>query len=302
MLLYERPYRYLLEAVVSLVPTPVSAGLRALSAVAPPLAVRVAARAFWHLGAPAEVRPADRDVHERARRGAVVVGGERVVTYRWGDPRAPAVLLVHGWKSRASRLSRLVAPLEAAGLGVVAFDGVAHGDSTGRRMSALEHVAATHAVHDAEGPFAAVVGHSLGGLAGGLALAGGLPADRFVSVAAMTGFDAVAESFLRLTGMPTELRERFRLQLERTFPGGAPDARSRVDLLAHPVPERVATLFVHDDDDRFSLPSGARLLHAATPGSTLMTTRGLGHNRVLDDPDVVAAVVTHVTAPLPAAP
>ncbi|MFE5338920.1 alpha/beta fold hydrolase [Isoptericola sp. NPDC056578] len=281
------------------VPAPVSTGLRALSAVAPPLAVRVAARAFWHIGPPADVRPADRAVHERAERRAVDVGGEQVVTYRWGDRRAPAVLLVHGWKSRASRLAGLVTSFEAAGLGVVSFDGVAHGESTGRRMSALEHMAAIRAVHDAEGPFAAVVGHSLGGLAAGLALADGLPVDRFVSVAAMTGFDAIAESFLRLVGMPAGPHERLCDHVERTIPGDVRDVRSRIDLVAHPVPEHVATLFVQDDDDRMSLPAGAPLLHAAVPGSSLLTTRGLGHTRVLDDPAVVAAVVAHVTAPLP---
>lgn len=281
------------------VPAPVSTGLRALSAVAPPLAVRVAARAFWHVGPPAEVRPADRSVHERARRGAVDIDGEHVVTYRWGDHEAPTVLLAHGWKSRASRFAGLVRSLEAAGLGVVSFDGVAHGDSSGGRMSALEHMAAIRAVHDAEGPFTAVVGHSLGALAAGLALADGVPVDRFVSVAAMTGFDAVAESFLRLVGMPAGLHERFCDHVERTFPGSVRDVRSRIDLVAHPVPARVSTLFVQDDGDRMSLPSGAPLLHAAVPGSELLTTRGLGHSRVLDDPDVVAAVVAHVTAPLP---
>ncbi|MEU2200059.1 alpha/beta fold hydrolase [Isoptericola sp. NPDC019482] len=282
------------------VPAPVSIGLRALSAASPPLAVRVAARAFWHVGPPAVVRPADRAVHGRAERRALDVGGERVVTYRWGDRRAPTVLLVHGWKSRASRFARLVGPLEDAGLGVVAFDGVAHGDSTGRRMSALDQMAAIRAVHDTEGPFTAVVGHSLGALAAGLALADGLPVDRFVAVAAMTGFDAIAESFLRLVGLPAGLHERFCDHVERTFPGDVRDVRSRIDLLAHPVSERVATLFVQDDDDRMSLPAGAPLLHAAVPGSTLLTTQGLGHSRVLDDPAVVAAVLSHVTAPLPA--
>ena len=282
------------------VPAPVSTGLRALSAVAPPLAVRVAARAFWYVGPPAAVRPADRAVHERAERRAVDVDGERVVTYRWGDRRTPAVLLVHGWKSRAARFAGLVDALEAAGLGAVAFDGVAHGASSGRRMSALEHQAAIRAVHDAEGPFTAVVGHSLGALAAGLALADGLPVDRFVSVAAMTGFDAIAESFLRLVGMPAGLHERFCEHVERTFPGDVRDVRARIDLLAHPVPEGVATLFVQDDDDRMSLPAGAPLLRAAVPGSELLTPRGRGHNRGLDDPAGVAAVGAHGTASRPA--
>ncbi|MGF0117020.1 alpha/beta fold hydrolase [Promicromonospora sp. Marseille-Q5078] len=281
------------------VPAAVSTGFRVLSAVAPPLAVRLGARTFWRFGPPAPVRPADLAVHERAERGAVAVDRERVITYRWGDPAAPAVLLAHGWKSRASRFAGLVTALEEAGLGVVSFDGVAHGESTGRRMSALDHMAAMRAVHEAEGPFTGVVGHSLGGLAAGLALHDGFPADRFVSVSTMTGFDALAESFLRLVGMPASLHDPFCDHIARTFPGDVRDLRTRVDLLTHPVPTRVPTLFVQDDDDRMSLPDGARRLHAATPGSELMATRGLGHNRILDDPAVIDAVVAHVTAPLP---
>ncbi|MCK9793386.1 alpha/beta hydrolase [Isoptericola sp. 4D.3] len=283
------------------VPAAVSTGFRVLSAVAPPLAVRAAARVFWHFGPPAPVRPADRAVHDRAERGALDVDGERIVTYRWGDPSAPTVLLAHGWRSRASRFAPLVVALEEAGLGVVSFDGVAHGDSTGHRMSALDQMAAIRAVHETEGPFTAVVGHSLGGLASGLALAEGLPVDRFVSVSTMTGFDAVAESFLRLVGLPARLHDRFCDHVERTFPGDVRDVRARVDLVAHPVPAHVPTLFVHDDDDRMSLPDGARRLHAAVPGSELVVTRGLGHNRILDDPAVVDAVVSHVTASVAAA-
>ncbi|MEN5072453.1 alpha/beta hydrolase [Isoptericola cucumis] len=282
------------------VPAPVSSTFRLLSAVAPPLAVRLATRTFWRFGPPAPVRSGDRAVHERAARGVVPVDGERVVTYRWGDREAPTILLAHGWKSRASRFAGLVTALEGAGLGVVSFDGVAHGDSTGTRMSALDHMAAVRAVHDAEGPFTAVVGHSLGGLAAGLALHEGFPAGRFVSVSTMTGFDALADAFLRLVGMPPSLHERFCDHVERTFPGDVHDIRARVDLVARPVPAHLPTLFVQDDDDRMSLPDGARRLHAATPGSELLATRGLGHTRILDDPAVLDAVVAHVTAPVPA--
>ncbi|MGW8566135.1 alpha/beta fold hydrolase [Isoptericola sp. NPDC055881] len=278
------------------VPTAVSTSFRVLAAVAPPLAVRLAARTFWRFGPPTPVRAADRAVHERAERGMVRVDGERVVTYRWGDRAAPAVLLAHGWKSRASRFAALVTALEDAGLGVVSFDGLAHGDSTGRRMSALDHMAAMRAVLDAEGPFTGVVGHSLGGLAAGLALHDGFPTDRFVSVSAMTGFDALAATFLRLVGMPASQLDRFCDHVARTFPGQAPDVRARIDLVTHPVPASVPTLVVHDADDRMSLPDGARRLHAAMPGSRLVVTSGLGHTRILDDPAVLDAVVAHITA------
>jgi len=286
---------------VPYVPAAVSTGFRVLSAAAPPLAVRAAARAFWHVGPPVPVRAADRPVHDHARRGTVRLGEERLATYRWGDADAPAVLLVHGWQVRASRFSSLVTALEGAGLGVVAFDGVAHGDSTGRRMSALDQMAAMRVLHDAEGPFAAVVGHSLGGLAAGLALHDGFAAERFVSLATPPGFDDIAASFLRLAGIPESLHERFCRHVERTFPGEVSDVRARIDLVTHPIPTTIPTLFAQDAGDRMAAPDGAARLHAAHPGSALLTTQGLGHNRVLDDPAVLEAVVAHVTAPRPAA-
>jgi len=283
---------------VPYVPTAVSTGFRALSAVAPPLAVRLGGRAFWRVGPPAPVRAADLAVHERAARGGVRVAGERVVTYRWGDAGSPTVLLVHGWQSRASRLASLVRAFEDAGLSVVAFDGPAHGDSTGRHLSAVEHGAAMRAVQDVEGHFAGVVGHSIGGLAAGLALHDGLSADRYVAISAQAGMDALAETFLRLAGIPHTLHDRFCEHVARTFPGDVPDLRSRVDLTAHPAPREVPTLFVQDDDDRMTDPRDARRLYAAHPGSELLVTSGLGHNRVLDDRGVLDAVVAHVTAPV----
>jgi pimeloyl-ACP methyl ester carboxylesterase len=277
------------------VPAAVRTGFRVLSQAAPPLAIRLGSRAFWRVGPPTPVRPADRSVHESAERGTVEVSGARLATYRWGDPGRPAVLLVHGWQSRASRLAALVAPLTGAGLRVVAFDGVAHGDSTGRYMSAIDHMAAMRALQAQDGPYAAVVGHSLGGLSAGLALHDGFAADRFVSISAMTGVDALAETFLRLTGMSPGLHDRFVDHATAAYPGAVPDLRRRVDLLAHPVPESVATTFVHDADDRMARPDGARRLRAAHPGSTLVQTRGLGHTRIVDDARVQDVVVAHVT-------
>jgi pimeloyl-ACP methyl ester carboxylesterase len=282
---------------VPYVPTAVTTGFRVLSAVAPPAAIHLGARLIWRVGPRAPVRDADAPVHERGVRRTIEVGGEQIVTYRWGDPRAPAVLLVHGWQSRASRFARLIGALESAGLHVVAFDGVAHGASTGRRMSALDHVAVIQALDGSDGPFDAVVGHSLGGLAAGLALHDGVRAERLVSLSAMTGFDAVVESFRHLVGIPDQLHDRFSTRVESTFPGDALDARTRIDLAHRTVPHGIATLFVHDDGDRLAMPSGARRLHAAHPGSTLLTTTGLGHTRILDDDAVLAAVVAHVVAP-----
>ncbi|AEG44516.1 alpha/beta fold hydrolase [Isoptericola variabilis] len=188
--------------------------------------------------------------------------------------------------------------LEAAGLQAVAFDGVAHGESAGRRTTVLDHVAGMHALQERHGRFAAVVGHSLGGLAAGIAVRDGLAAERYVAIAAPTGFDSVVASFRRLVGLPDALHEALCDRVARDLFPGEPGARERLDLVRHPVAADVPALFVHDVDDRMHGSAEARRLHAAHPGSELLVTAELGHNRVLDDPDVVAAVVEHASASL----
>src|SRR5439155_20708813 len=88
------------------------------------------------------VRPEEQSVHDTAR--VEVVGGfgdgtaEAVKTYAWGDGERP-VLLVHGWRSRASRYAGFVTRLLELGYSPVSYDAPAHGDSGGEVTSILGH-------------------------------------------------------------------------------------------------------------------------------------------------------------------
>ncbi|WP_277213745.1 alpha/beta fold hydrolase [Isoptericola croceus] len=278
------------------VPAPVRTGFQLLGTVAPPLAVELGLRIMRHVGQPARVRPADQQVHDAARRGTIRVAGEHIATYAWGDPAAPPVLLVHGWQLRASRFGRLVEAFREAGLQPVAFDGVAHGESSGRYTQAVQHAAVLRALQEQVGRAAGVVGHSLGGLAAGLALRDGLAADRFVAIAAPTGFESVVGSFVRQSGIPPRWHDRLADRAAQVMFPDVADPRTELDLTRRPVPAGVPTLFVQSTDDTMNDPENARRLHAAHPGSELLLPPGLGHNRVLDDPAVVRAVVEHVLA------
>ncbi|WP_425956969.1 alpha/beta hydrolase [Xylanimonas sp. McL0601] len=255
-----------------------------------------------HVGPPAPVRPADRAATAPARRGLLPFGDGHVVTYRWGGDDAPVVLLAHGWQLRASRLAALTGDLAHAGFQVVAFDAPAHGDSPGRRTHVLQFAEILHLLADdvaaRGGNVAGVVGHSLGGLAAGIAVREGLGTPRWATIGAPSSVESVGQAFARLAGLPRELVPRLNQAAAARFFAGIPDAWERGDLVARPAPSDVAALFVQDVDDRLLEPGDARRLHAAHPGSELLTTGGLGHNRVLDDLDVRAAVVQHVTAAL----
>ena len=271
----------------------VRAAFRITGRVAPPLALEAAYRVFRTVGPRAPVRDDDRATHERARRGELRLTDERVVTYEWGDPAGTPVLLVHGWQSRASRFARLVADLEQAGHRVLAYDTVAHGDSTGRYTTILDHLTITRRIQDDTGRFAGVVGHSFGALAAGVALGEGLASAAFVTVAAIPSASAVNQGFAHAIDLPQALHARHAQRVAtRLFPTVA-DPADRFDLLRHPVP--TPALFVHGDRDREVPPVASRALHTAHPGSRLLELPG-GHNSVLDDTEVRAAVVGHIAA------
>ncbi|NNU28621.1 alpha/beta fold hydrolase [Isoptericola sediminis] len=280
-----------------MVPAPLRATFRTLSVVAPPVATGIAARLFTQVGPRARVRPADQDVHDAARRGTVEVDGLTVTTYQWGEtsPGAPSVLLVHGWQRRASRFGALVRALVEAGWSVESYDGPAHGESDGDRLTVVEHMAAMHAMQTRHGAYTAVVGHSLGAFTAGLALHEGFRAERFASLAGPTSFDSVTATYMRLVGIAPRLLDRLCDDITRREFPGQDGLRDRFDLRRHPVPEHVGTLFVQDADDRMHGAEEAYALHAAHPGSELMITEGQGHNGVLDDETVVKTVVDHLT-------
>lgn len=285
-----------------------AASLRALARTAPPLAAEVATRFFFHVGPPAPVRPQERAAHDAARRTTIrhrrlaSTGREPVdvVVYTWGEPGAPGVLLVHGWQSRAAFFAPLVEDLVAAGLRVVAYDAPAHGDSGGRRRTIVDDVAIVHRLSDAEpGPWEGVVGHSAGALAAGVALADGAAARRYTSLSGLSASTALADGFFALTGLPRSLRPRFDdLARRRRFPD-VPDIYERYDLTRRPVPGVVPALLLHDTDDRQVPYHHAELLLTAHADSAeLVTTTGLGHNRILRDPAVRRRILDHLAAPV----
>lgn len=284
-------------------PAAVRGAFSFLGRTAPGPAAALATRAFLRVGRPATVRVADQPMHEEARRGRLPHESVDVATYTWGDPDAPAVLLVHGWQSRASAFGSLVSALTGAGLRAVAYDAPAHGDSGGRTRTALDDLAIVRRLTDVEAePWAGVVGHSLGSLAAGVAVREGVPTQRLAGIASIASFRFTEDVFVRAIGLPWSLRDRFSRAWAhrlRDNPEVTPEVADRFDLVAHPLPKHVRTLWLHDDgDQQIPQTQSELLLGAHSHSGELVTTTGLGHNRILGDTAVHTHVVDHLTSRL----
>ena len=216
------------------------------------------------------------------------VAGRRIHTYAWGDPQArPYVLFAHGWSSHGTRFLPWVARLRAEGYAVVAFDQAAHGLSSGERSTLPEFTDTLLAVGRRFGPAAAVVGHSLGGAATAVALAHGLQAQRVVLIAPAADPVAAALRFARLVGLPERLCRRMVAAFEATV--GLPFAYFQAHVNAPRIVQ--PALIVHDLEDREVPWDEGERYARFWRDARLLSTRGLGHNRIADDEGVIAAAL-----------
>jgi pimeloyl-ACP methyl ester carboxylesterase len=255
-----------------------------VGSVAPELAARWAESIFC---TPPKHQPRSGDEAFLAtgRAFTVVSEGQELAAWEWGQ--GPTVILVHGWGSRAGRFSGMARGIARAGFRVVAFDGPAHGRSTGRLASLPEFARALRSVGDAVGPVFGLVGHSLGGAAATLALRDGLAAERIVLLAAPADVTRFSTAFADHLRLPPVARVAMRRNLETRL-------RARWDDLHMPTIARslrALALLVHDRDDQ-DVPYGHAVEIAdAWPGARLVATSGLGHRAILRDPAVIHEAV-----------
>ncbi|MFD0738204.1 alpha/beta hydrolase [Lysobacter koreensis] len=216
------------------------------------------------------------------------IDGANIHVYVWGDPATqPYVLFAHGWSSHGTRVASWLTPLRNAGYAVVAFDQAAHGRSGGTHTTLPDFTCHLMAVARHFGPAAAVIGHSLGGAAAALALARGLVAQRAVLIAPAADPLAAVERFSRFVWLAGYMGRRMFARFERALRVDADElqAHHNAPLIGRPA------LIVHDVEDREVPWSEGERYARYWHDSRLLSTRGLGHNRIADDQQVIAAAL-----------
>jgi len=270
----------------------------AASAVSPRLGGRAALAAFFTTGAPMPVRADDLPTHGSARRATVTVRDHEIATYRWGQGD-DTVLLVHGWRGRASQFAPLVRELVHEGFHVVSFDAPAHGDSPGRRTDIRDWLTAIEELQAKHGRFRAIVGHSFGGLAALTAARDGVTTAAVATVAGAGTPTAFLAEFSEAMSLGNPTRAEFEAGFRRRLGESPSSLERRYDAIAHPLPEAIELLVAHDDDDRQLRPESSRRLYEAhIPRARLVTTSGLGHSRILGSDPILDAIVGLATGGL----
>jgi pimeloyl-ACP methyl ester carboxylesterase len=216
-------------------------------------------------------------------------GSKRIASWTWG--LGPRVLLAHGWEGSARDMVPIASALVQRGRSVTVFDMPAHGRSEGRTTTLPDMAQAVSTVARATGTPDAVVGHSLGAAAAVLALRDGLGASAAALLAPVAEpwlflrrlADLLAFSDARYEGLVAQIQERAGTAIHAI--DGATAARSLT----------ARALILHDPADRQVPFSHGEALANAWRGARLHAVQGLGHRRLLYEPNAIARVIEHVT-------
>ncbi|MTI22199.1 alpha/beta hydrolase [Fulvivirga sp. RKSG066] len=223
------------------------------------------------------------EIMESASKHEVRIADNNVQVYEWGEGKP--VLFVHGWMGRGTQFKRFVPIFNAAGYKVVSFDAIGHGKSEGKKSHIMYFAETVNALAD-KYDFHSVVGHSIGGVAVMHALIKDRFTDKLVMIGSPTMADHIIGAFLRSLRASKRVLTYFNQYVESKF-GKSFDEYSAKHIVKDL--DDVDILLIHDEDDREVTIENPYVILNKYPQSKLMTTKGLGHTRILKDEAVIDA-------------
>lgn len=220
----------------------------------------------------------------------VPVNGNQIKAWKWG--RGPGVLMLHGWNGRGIQFQGFIEPLVAAGYTAIALDGPAHGESGGRYTNYFDFsdTARAFLAPRLSLNIRAVIGHSFGAAV----LINALAKDRLaVPAFFISPVLRLRELFIsaaRQIGASTKITEQMIETFEAQY-GYSLTEDNPIRLLEQ---LSVPILIAHDTEDHTISINDSEQQARAYDTVDLLVTHGLGHRRILSDPAVIEAGITHI--------
>lgn len=220
------------------------------------------------------------------------VYGEDVQVYTKGD-LSRAIVFVHGWSGAAGNFQAFFEPVLAEGYGVIAFDHVAHGRSSGKYANLFLFILGLRTVlewaRSRKAQVSGIIAHSMGAPA---VISGLEQGDQeiplvFVSpvVSIFENLYSTVSNFGISTAWVSRLIEVIELRHGMTVKKF--DPTKRINNIYNPLQ------VIHDRDDTY-IPLEENLNYLPERYRSVVVTEGLGHFRILKAPHVVENAVQFI--------
>lgn len=216
-------------------------------------------------------------------------GTARLPLYSFGE--GPTILLIHGLSGSGTQLCAFIDPLIQAGFRVIICDLPAHGRADGKRISFPQIANAIKLIGEKIGPVSAIIAHSNGAATAGLALSRGLKSDVIVFLSPPEDLKGYLYGLAKMIGFRKTVTQHAERQLVQEY--GLPFDRVRGSTLVANFTQ--PALILHDENDKMVAFREGEKIAQHWKGSHLVRTKGLGHNRILKDPDVISLAVNFIS-------
>lgn len=270
-----------------LVPKYILATGKILTFLSPFLASRFAAKLFltpFRYKLPERERKMD----EESKHTTLMVPSinREIIVYEYGNsPRK--ILLAHGWSGRGTQLAVMADELLKHGYSVVSFDAPAHGRAPGKWSMMPFFIEAIHFLEEKYGPFEAIIGHSLGGMASLKAVKDGLTVNKLVIIGTANSVTHITREFAHNMKMNEKVAKLMKKYFDKKF-GQDMDTYSGA-VSAKEV--KIPTLVVHDEHDVDVHVSSAHEIVDNLDKGELFLTEDLGHRRILGNKKVIKKII-----------
>ncbi|MGN5109899.1 alpha/beta hydrolase [Aeromonas hydrophila] len=209
-----------------------------------------------------------------------------LMSYRLGQ--GPVWLLMHGWSGSAGQFYPLMSHIAAQGFTAIAYDHPAHGHSAGHTGHLPRFVRAFDELVEkmtAEyGPQQGVIAHSMGGAVTLSSRRRELDALPLLLISPVLDYVPQLYGMVARSGYSIRLFDAVVKEIEQEYQ----HPLSTVDPLGRLAGRSGPAIIVHDEEDRFA-PHGDSQRATQDGRTRLVSTRGLGHGRILASAPAFAA-------------
>jgi len=267
-------------------------GFRLLGPLMPNIAGNIAYK-LWFTPTRFAMPAREKEVFKSAELITVPIDGDEIVTFNWGheNTNRPLILLVHGWSGRGTQLGPFVQPLLDAGYRILSFDAPAHGKSSGKQTNIYEVAGVLVSLQQHYGNIYGVITHSFGGPCIATAIQRGFITNRIVSIAAPATMIGLVEKFTEALHIPKKATDRLIQLAEKKYGENIWHDISMVNSIRD---SSLPGLVIHDSDDNDIPWQEGETIAKSWDNAKFIKTSGLGHRRILRDPEVIKTSVAFI--------
>ena len=202
------------------------------------------------------------------------------------------VLFVHGWAGRGTQLFLTADKLLEKGYMMIAFDGPAHGKSTGKTTSLPEFVATIQEVNAQYGPFDIAIGHSFGGLCLYNAVNEGFEVQKLITIGAADKIEDVLLNFAASLDVKPVIGKKIKQAFDKQWNKNIDEHAASEMAKSIDIP----TLVIHESCDGDVDVSCALNIRQNLKNGELYITNGLGHTKILRAPEVSRKIIDFIVS------